>query len=408
VLRRLALAAAVLAALLIVSTAVPVRRWRTGEMPVPPLLLVPGGPVVDVPRRVWIDTDAACGHARTTDPDDCLAILLLARTPGVELAGISTVFGNAPLEVTDRVARDLAALLRAEGVAVPVYRGAPMPAGARKGEGATDAGGSETPAEAALAAALEQALDGAPLTILCLGPLTNLELTLRRHPRLARGVDRLVAVMGRRPGHLFHPTEGHGAGAILFGHGPVFRDLNLVEDPAAASAILARRLPTTLVPYEVARKVSVDSADLDRVAGAGRTETWVASRARQWLGFWREDVGLEGFYPFDAVAALYVTDPGRFACARVSAAVERDEVLGLVGRVIGRSTALLVRPFTDAAAARVLYCPGVDAADIHRLMLERLSRASGGPGAPRSRSGRRPGRPPTGADRTAASPGRRG
>jgi len=93
----------VLAALALVTLALPVRRWRTGEMPAPPLSLVRGGPVL--PRRVWIDTDAACGHARTADPDDCLAILLLARSPGVELVGISTVFGNAPLSIRSMPSR---------------------------------------------------------------------------------------------------------------------------------------------------------------------------------------------------------------------------------------------------------------------------------------------------------------
>ena len=44
-----------------------------------------------------------------------------------------------------------------------------------------------------------------------------------------RPVVRLVSVMGRRPGHIFHPSEGEGDG-ILFGHGPVFRDLNFDLD----------------------------------------------------------------------------------------------------------------------------------------------------------------------------------
>jgi hypothetical protein len=79
--------------LLLLTLALPVRRWRTGQMPLPPLPLVGGGPAVGLARRVWIDTDTACGHARSADPDDCLAILLLARSPGVELVGISTVFG---------------------------------------------------------------------------------------------------------------------------------------------------------------------------------------------------------------------------------------------------------------------------------------------------------------------------
>jgi purine nucleosidase len=355
-----------LAALLLLSLALPVRRWRTGQMPAPPLPLVRGGPLVGLPRRVWIDTDAACGHARTADPDDCLAILLLARSPGVELAGISTVFGNAPLEVTDRTARELAAQLGREGLQVPVYRGAALPVDRLATGRAHPAAEVDTPAPSALA----RAMAAGPLTILSLGPLTNLELALRRRPVPAAGV-RLVAVMGRRPGHLFHPTEGQGAGAILLGHGPVFRDLNLVEDPAAAAAILARRLPTTLIPYEVAREVSVGGSDLDRMAAAEGASAWVAGRAREWLEFWRKDVGLAGFYPFDAVAAMYVTTPELFSCARVSASVGEDEVLGWIGRLIGRSTGLLVRGGDSGSA--MLYCPTVAVTAMHRVMTQRLT-----------------------------------
>jgi hypothetical protein len=98
-LRAVGIAVAVLAGLALLSFAIPVPIWRTGELPAPPLPLVERGPIVSMPDRIWIDTDAACGHSRTTDPDDCLAILLLARTPGVAIAGISTVFGNTPLTV---------------------------------------------------------------------------------------------------------------------------------------------------------------------------------------------------------------------------------------------------------------------------------------------------------------------
>ena len=341
---------AVLAALLLATLALPIRRWRTGEMPVAPLPVVPGGPPVSLPRRVWIDTDPACGHSRSSDPDDCLAILLLARTPGIELVGISTVHGNAPLEVTDRTARELADRLRAEGLDVPVHRGS--------GD------------------ALARALAAGPLTVLSLGPLTNLELTLRRHPTLAGRVGRLVAVMGRRPGHLFHPTENRGAGAVLLGHGPVFRDLNFAEDSGAAAAIVARRLPTTLIPYDVARQVLVGAADLDRIAAAGEAGTWVANRSRGWLEFWRTDVGLDGFYPFDAVAAMYVADPGLFSCARASAWVGQDQRLGWIGRVVGRSAGLLVGPGAadrSGAGAPVLYCSLVAQPELHHLMLRRLA-----------------------------------
>jgi len=58
-------------------------------------------------ERVWVDTDPACGHCYTSDPDDCFAITALLRAHDIKVVGISTVFGNAEIEVTDSIARDL-------------------------------------------------------------------------------------------------------------------------------------------------------------------------------------------------------------------------------------------------------------------------------------------------------------
>src|SRR5512145_28808 len=59
------------------------------------------------PLRVWIDTDAACGHRATADPDDCFALWMLTKAPQLVVAGVSTVFGNAPLADTDRIVRSV-------------------------------------------------------------------------------------------------------------------------------------------------------------------------------------------------------------------------------------------------------------------------------------------------------------
>ncbi len=58
-----------------------------------------------------------------TDPgvDDALALLYLHRHPEIELVGITTVFGNASVEVTTRNARFLA---REWGITAPVHAGA--------------------------------------------------------------------------------------------------------------------------------------------------------------------------------------------------------------------------------------------------------------------------------------------
>ncbi len=356
------LAALGLAGLLALTLAIPITSWRTGRTPAPPLELVKGGPTVFMPRRIWIDTDAACGAGRTTDPDDCLAILLLARAADLEIAGISTVYGNASLDVSDETARALVAVLAMSGAgSIPVHRGAGEPF-----RGAAAA----TPAQEAL----RRALEAGPLTIVSLGPLTNIAAALAGRADIQANVARLVAVMGRRPGHIFHPAEGEGGG-MLFGHGPVFRDLNFIKDPAAAAWIFGTQLPITLVPYDAARHVSLAAADLERLAKGGPAAQWVTARAKDWLEFWRRDVGRQGFYPFDLVAAAYVIEPRHFNCAPVAAWIAVDR--SLWSDWFSSPNALLVGPErqrpNDAAKGRtLLYCPE-SSPPLHDWLVARLA-----------------------------------
>jgi inosine-uridine nucleoside N-ribohydrolase len=350
--RRFALGAAALALLALLTFALPIREWRTGELAAPPLPTVEGGPAVTLPARIWIDTDAACGLGRTTDPDDCFAILLLAKARGMEVVGISTVHGNAPQPRTDSVTRQLVAVLGRQGIpAPPVFRGSAEPMG--------EAGAiAPAPAHAALASALE---DG-PLTLVATGPLTNLAAALKDRPHLRANVGRLVAVMGRRPGHLFHPAEGEGKGGILFGHGPVFRDFNFEHDREAATLVLGMKLPTTLVPYDAARQFVLTAADVARLERRGGAEAWVAERARDWLDYWNEDIGLPGFYPFDLLAGAYMLAPERFDCAEAEAWISRDRRLW--GLLWGPWAVLVTPKGSGMAEARahgpVVYCERID------------------------------------------------
>ncbi len=363
--RRFALGAGAFALLALLTFALPIPEWRTGELASPPLPTVEGGPAVSLPARVWIDTDAACGVGRTTDPDDCFAIVLLARAREVEVVGISSVHGNAPLAQTDSITRELVALLRRDGDAAPlVYRGS--------AESAAESG-TITPAPAH--AALRKALQDGPLTLVALGPLTNVAAALTNRPDLRGSVGRMVAVMGRRPGHLFHPAEGEGEGGILFGHGPVFSDFNYEQDRLAATKVLGMRLPPTLVPYAAARQVSLTAADLARLERQGGAPAWVAERAGDWLDYWNDDIGLPGFYPFDLLAGAYLLAAERFDCAYADAWISRD--LRLWGRLWG-PWAVLVRPRGARAAeprarAPVIYCERIDP-ELHRWLMTRLAR----------------------------------
>jgi hypothetical protein len=154
---------------------------------------------------------------------------------------------------------------------------------------------------------------------------------------------------------------------MLFGHGPIFRDLIAVLDPQAVSVILASGIPVILVPYTAARQVSLTRSDLDRIALTGPAGQWVAERSRAWLEFWHSEAGLDGFYPFDLMAAAYARDPTSFGCARVTTWVGEDALLpwfsGGPALLVAQQTGL---PPTSTTTAQALYC------DVVRVRVEGL------------------------------------
>ena len=352
----------VIALLVIAALAMPVPVWRTGEVPQPELQYLPPPRDTGKPTRVWIDADAACGTGKHRDPDDCLALLSLASATHIDIAGISTVFCNAPVSESDHVMRALVQELgsyagRPLAAALPVFKG--CGAAAQK---CLENGGSLD-----AQAALRQALQRGTLDIVALGPLTNLAAVLASEPALASRITRVIAVMGRRPGHRFHPSENRATGAMLFGHGPIFRDLNAVLDTQAVSVVLASGVRVILIPYTAARKVSMTGADLDRIARTGPAGKWVAERSRAWLEFWRSEAGLDGFYPFDLMAAAYLREPTNFDCASVTAWVGDDALLPWFGGgpalLVAQQAAL---PASAASTTQVLYC------DVVRVRVEKL------------------------------------
>ena len=323
----------------ILAMAAPVHLWRTGREAAAPLSLTDGGPIVLQSDRLWIDTDAACGATPTTDPDDCLAIAWLAQHDR-RIIGISTGFGNASGEVVFQTTKTLVAKIAEGGhVAIPVWRGWAAPV--------VDAQNGVPPSREALRAALA----AGPLTILALGPLTNVADALEARPDLHHNVTRLVVVMGHLPGHLFHPSEASGRG-MLMGHGPIFRDLNFDKDEAAARSILQMQLPLTLIPYDASIHAGITTADLQALVRQGPALSWVAGTAKGWLEFWKSDIGQPGFYPFDWVAAAYVTEPQLFNCAETSVWIATEWAFWIYPR-----ESLLVGTLVDRPHAIALYCP---------------------------------------------------
>jgi purine nucleosidase len=90
--------------------------------------------------------------------------------------------------------------------------------------------------------------------------------------------------------------------------------------------------------------------------------------------FWKEDVGRDGFYPFDLLAAAYMLEPSLFDCAQARAWIAPDDKLW---RLFEKSEALIVgipaeRPESAGVGRTLVYCPEVDPTAYERLV-RRLS-----------------------------------
>ena len=292
---------------------------------------------------IWIDTDPACGTGKTADVDDCWALLTATRSPELAIRGISTVFGNQEGTSAHAFTQDILPRLiegHEVGDHLPhIYQGS-----TRKGRSVFP----ETPASRALAAAL----DHEPLTIIALGPLTNLATVIRNHPDMVHMIDRIVLVGGKRPGQLFHP------GQHWWFH---FGDFNISHDPEAAEIVLSSGVPITLVPFDLASKLLVTESDLDRLRAGDDSAQWLSHVSQPWLSFWSSVVGKPGFHPFDVLAVAYAAMPDLFHCAPVPARIGFNLFLEPFG--MGR----------DLEIARDITGPIVtNCVDIHPELKERL------------------------------------
>jgi len=198
-----------------------------------------------------------------TDPgiDDALALLAAWNSPEVVVEVITTVAGNVTVEqATTNVCRLLA--LRKPDPAPVVGVGAPEPLArqlvtATRYHGADGLGDlDDWPAvgRGELAAAVPLILDRARrqqrlLTIVALGPMTNLALALKADPAAMKFVGRVVAMGGAVdvPGNVTPAAE-----------------FNMYVDPEAAHRVLAAGLSLDLVPLDATRQAVLPRAGLKK------------------------------------------------------------------------------------------------------------------------------------------------
>lgn len=150
-----------------------------------------------------------------------------------------------------------------------------------------------------------------PVTILALGPMTNLAIALRMHPEIERKIKRIVFMGGGV--HVKNEDDGRAA------------EFNFWFDPQAASIVLRSAIPEKVMfGLDISYRAPIDKDHYDQIAAV---KTPVTALMRQDVGKRYEKDPAAKAYAWDCVPAAYLLDPA-IVTRRESAYLDVDTTFG--------------------------------------------------------------------------------
>ena len=255
------------------------------------------------PVNVWIDTDLACGATVTTDVDDCLALAMMLSSSKYRVVGISTLFGNANLETVNLAVKKF----RTRFAESYPLAGIPnVYVGSEKririiGKPVTTAGSQ----------AISLHFKHNRSILLALGPLSNIATAIMLNPWIVQNIEKLVIVGGTTSNsRRFFPGDNRLIS---------FRDFNLIKDKYATAQVIESPVRVQLAGYELAAGGIMTREDVTRLNIAEPLGSYLSKSVEGWQAYWQTSFSIEGFYPFDLMAArsLIQDDTIRCECSTV-------------------------------------------------------------------------------------------
>lgn len=271
------------------------------------------------PTKIIFDTDPGI--------DDAMALLFIAASPALELVAVTTVFGNSDIDTTTRNALYLKDRF---GLKAPVFKGTDKPLTRPRNPSPTFVHGENGLGDVELTGLVAAEPETKPahqaiidlarahpgeITLVAVGPLTNLALALRADPEVAT-LLKAVVIMG-------------GAFAVAGKPGNVtpVAEANIWNDPEAADLVFTAPWFVTAVSLDVTSQV-VMSPDYmqDLEACAGPAGAFLNAISKPYAAFYGGRDGIVGCCVHDAAAVAFVIDPSLFDVRRGSIRVITDGI----------------------------------------------------------------------------------
>jgi inosine-uridine nucleoside N-ribohydrolase len=309
-------------------------------------------------KRILLDTDPGV--------DDALAFLLTFSSPEVSVEAVTTVDGNVDVERGTRNARQLLEFL--DRTDVPLARGAVHPMLREMGDasdfhgktGLMDARLPEPKMKIDRRSAVHMILDeverlGKDLTLVAIGPLTNIAAAILADTEIPEKVAGLVIMGG-----------SFGLTPAGIGNANPVAEFNVWHDPDAAKLVFNSGIPTVCIgldttmfqPYRMSKHMYADMIS-PGTARSKLIEGLCSTLVERY----------NGFSLHDPMALAYVVDQTMFRLERYNIEVETrgEHTIGMT--VIDR------RRFAVEANAKAVHeiVVEVDAARFHRMIKERVA-----------------------------------
>lgn len=266
-------------------------------------------------RKIIIDTDPGV--------DDSFAILCALADPNLEVLAIHTVAGNVPCSTTTRNALGLVKFAHAE---VSVHAGSDGPlvvpaVFATAVHGISGLGSFEFTDEALAPLNAQNALESMvhilknadeKVTIVALGPLTNLALFIRLYPQLLDKID-CISMMG---------------GGIKGGNVTASAEFNFYADPHSAKIVFASGIPIIMSGLDVTEKARIFPEDIAAIrANNPKLGEFLKQISAQSFQFFVRQENRDSYAPNDACAIAALTRPDLYQTIEANIAIDAEEGL---------------------------------------------------------------------------------
>lgn len=312
-------------------------------------------------RKIIIDTDPG--------QDDAVAILLALASPELDVLGITCVAGNVPLPLTQRNALTICEL--AGRTDMRVFAGCDRPlvrklVTAENVHGKTGLDGVTLP-EPVMALQDQHAVDfiidtlraepAGTVTLVPIGPLTNIATAFQRAPEIVERVQEIVLM---------------GGAYFEVGNVTPAAEFNIYVDPQAADIVFRSGVPLVVMPLDVTHKALTSRARVDAFAALPAP---VGPVVASWLDFFErfdiEKYGSQGGPLHDPCTIAYLLDPGMFDGRHINVTVEVDSELTM-GMTVADWWRVSKRP------ANALFIGSIDDTRYFDLLTERIGQLASG------------------------------